>query len=322
MVTDIFNPLKTKLVKGIEGKIILVYGGNNLGKTMQGTRMAKPLVFPFESGLNASDNIPYLPVNNWADFRKWNAQITNPNNIEKAKETYQTIIFDHVEASARFCRDYIIMKHGATSIKSGNEGFGLWQEYEEEFWREINKLTSIGMTIYFIAHAEEDKNGQIRPKGDKRSIQPVMDMADIVLYLEPNGVDPETYQPINSKGYFVETPKFFARSRFPKIKPVLENFTAETLNEAISNAIDDQVEGGATAITFDEKKEIDSTTVDYDEIVEKLKEKFIFFKDNDRLDEYMRTIEETLGDGKKVSDIEPRQVELLKVTLAELESIE
>lgn len=53
MELDIFNPQVSTVAKGLEGKVILVYGGNNLGKTKQATRMKKPFYLPFEAGLNA-----------------------------------------------------------------------------------------------------------------------------------------------------------------------------------------------------------------------------------------------------------------------------
>ena len=36
---DIFNPQVSTVAKGLEGKVILVYGGNNVGKTKQATLM-------------------------------------------------------------------------------------------------------------------------------------------------------------------------------------------------------------------------------------------------------------------------------------------
>lgn len=39
---DIFNPQISKVAKGLEGKMILVYGDNSTGKTKQATRMKKP----------------------------------------------------------------------------------------------------------------------------------------------------------------------------------------------------------------------------------------------------------------------------------------
>lgn len=42
MSFDIFNPNVSKVAKGLEGKVITIYGGNNLGKTKQATRMERP----------------------------------------------------------------------------------------------------------------------------------------------------------------------------------------------------------------------------------------------------------------------------------------
>ena len=39
---DIFNPQVSTVAKGLEGKVILVYGGNNVGKTKQATLMKNP----------------------------------------------------------------------------------------------------------------------------------------------------------------------------------------------------------------------------------------------------------------------------------------
>lgn len=39
---DIFNPQVSKIAQGMDGKVILVYGGNSTGKTRQATRMPKP----------------------------------------------------------------------------------------------------------------------------------------------------------------------------------------------------------------------------------------------------------------------------------------
>ena len=74
---DIFNPQVSTVAKGLEGKVILVYGGNNLGKTKQATRMKKPFYLPFEAGLNAIPGVPYCPITKWSDFIKINKQLTD-----------------------------------------------------------------------------------------------------------------------------------------------------------------------------------------------------------------------------------------------------
>ena len=39
VVADIFNPQTSKVAKGLEGKTIMIYGGNNLGKTYVASKL-------------------------------------------------------------------------------------------------------------------------------------------------------------------------------------------------------------------------------------------------------------------------------------------
>ena len=88
---DIFNPQVSVVAKGLEGKRIMIYGGNNLGKTKQATRMKKPFYLPFEKGVNAIGGIPFVPINSWADFKKVNKQLTSLATVQKAKELYNKV---------------------------------------------------------------------------------------------------------------------------------------------------------------------------------------------------------------------------------------
>ena len=124
---DIFNPQVSTVAKGLEGKVILVYGGNNLGKTKQATHMKKPFYLPFEAGLNAIPGVPYCPITKWSDFIKINKQLTDPATVEKAREMYSTIIFDEIEAAANYCQEFICQKYKAPSIGEGNGGYGRGQ---------------------------------------------------------------------------------------------------------------------------------------------------------------------------------------------------
>src|SRR5690606_38030576 len=130
-------------------------GGNALGKTKQATRMEKPFYLGFEKGIRAIAGIPYLPINGWNDFLKINRQLTNPKTLDKVKEMYKTIIFDEVYTSALYCQDYLCKVHGVNSIGEGNNGYGLWKEYEKEYWTQLDKLLNSGFTIVFISHVEE-----------------------------------------------------------------------------------------------------------------------------------------------------------------------
>jgi hypothetical protein len=320
VVIDIFNPQISVVAHGLEGKVITIYGSNNLGKTKQATRMKKPLYLPFEKGLNAIAGVPFVPINSWSDFKKVNKQLTK--NADKAKEMYQTIVFDEVEAAARYCQRFICTKYGVERIAEGNRGYGLWKEYETEFWEEINKLIGAGFTVVFIAHAITDDNGKAYPKGDKRALSPIIDNSDIVVYLKSNGVD-ENGKVIKSSAYLAETDQFFARSRFDYIDTYLPEFTAENLEKAIIEAIkrQEEIEGISTVTYEEQKQKYESEKLDYDKLMNEIKEIGSKLAEQDKLEQVTEIVEKHLGVGKKVTECTKQQVEIMAVILDDLKDL-
>ncbi|MCY7829844.1 ATP-binding protein [Bacillus spizizenii] len=320
MAIDIFNPQVSVVAKGLEGKVITIYGSNNLGKTKQSTRMKKPLYLPFEKGLNAIAGVQFMPINSWADFKKVNKQLTK--NAEKAKEMYQTIIVDEVDAFAKYATRYVCEQYDVERIKDGNDGFGLWKEYETEVWEEINKLIGVGFTVIFIAHAAEDKKGKVHPKGDKRVLAPVIDNSDIVLYLSSNGVD-EDRKVIKSSAWLAETEEHFARSRFDYIDTYLPEFTAENLEKAIIEAVERQEqEEGFVAVTYEEQKQNNaSEELDFNSLMDQIKEIGMKLNEEGRLEEVNEITEKHLGKGVKVTECSRKQVGVMSVILDDLKDL-
>lgn len=320
MTIDIFNPQISVVAKGLEGKVITLYGGNNLGKTLQATRMGKPLYFPLEKGLNAIAGVPFLPTNSWAEFVKWTKKLAKER--EKAKEVYQTIIIDSLDAFAKYATRYVCNQYGVNRIKDGNDGFGLWTEYATEVWEAVDRLVGLGMTVVFIAHAQEDKQGKMRPKGDARTLAPVIDNSDIVMYLHTNGVDEEG-QVIKSSGYLAETEHYFARSRFSYIDTYLPEFTAENLSDAIKRAIEKQEEAdGLSAVSYDEQQAVfaSTNTISFEELKQNtmdLMGKLASTPDPD-IATLTEIMEKYMGKDKKLSDARPIQQEALSLLHDEL----
>lgn len=318
---DIFNPQVSTVAKGLEGKVILVYGGNNLGKTKQATRMKKPFYLPFEAGLNAIPGVPYCPITKWSDFIKINKQLTDPATVEKAREMYSTIIFDEIEAAANYCQEFICQKYKAPSIGEGNGGYGLWKEYETEFWKQINKLLDAGYCCYFIAHAQE-KDGYISPKADKRALAPIINNTDLCVYVRSNGVDKDG-KVVKSSGFLAQTDEFFARSRFDYLPTTyIEEFTAEALEDVIIKAIEIQErEEGITAVTYEEQKA--QRTVDvksYDDLMDELQKLGEKLADNGYLEDLQTIVANQLGEGKKASDLKKGQEQLIEAIIYDIES--
>lgn len=320
MSLDIFNPTVSVVAKGLEGKVILLAGSNSVGKTRQATRMKKPFVLAFEKGINAISGVPYANIEKWSDFKKVNRQLTGKDK-EKARETYDTIIFDTVDAAALMNEKYVAGQHGATDIASGNGGFGLWKQLEAEFYEQIALLTGAGYTVVFIGHVERDKDTeQMIPKGDKRSMGIVRDIADIVVYLESNGVDEEG-NVIKSTGYVRETPEYFARSRFDLMPNVIDPFTAENLEEAIRIGIEREEEAGGTTVSYDEFVEQNTgETLVFSELKERIVKMGQAFNEIGEVDVYTQALADTFNSGEfmHTDDLSEKQVEAMSVFIDEM----
>lgn len=322
VTVDIFNPQESVVAKGLEGKIITIYGGNNVGKTYQTVRMPKPYVLACESGLNAQSGIKYNKINDWRDFRKVVKQFTSKSTIDKAKELYSTIIIDEMYASSIMCQDYVIATYGegALTLGDGNGRVNLYQAYEKEYFRQINLLVNSGYTVIFIGHAQE-KDGYISIKSDKRCTSPIVDASDFVIYVENNGVD-ENGKVIKSSAYLAETDRFFARSRFEYAPTKIEEFTAENLEKAIIEAIEaEEKETGIKAVSYEEQKEQNmSKKLDYDDLMAELQEVGGKLAEAGYMDKLTEIVEDILGAGKKVSECTKKQVESMAVILDDLKA--
>lgn len=332
---NIFSPTVSVVSRGIEGKTILIHSNERkLGKTAQAVRFPKPYYLRFEQGINAIAGIPYAALTKWSDFKKIRKQLTNPKTIEQAKSLYQTIIIDTTDVAIKWCEKYVCGMQGVERLNDGNSGFGLWKEYENEWFNEFNTLLNSGYTLVFIAHSESRKFNnpvtgeeyeQLYPKGDKRTIDLIIDAADLIGYVKSNGFDEEG-KPQMSSVYFTACPEFLAGSRFTYMPIEITPFTAEGVQEALVEAIKQEEEStGVAAVdytAFKAASTVDSLT--YEEAIEKVKP---MFKDIVARDKMNKTsiatdiVEKYLGAGGKISQTTDKQIEQIIMIIEEFEEI-
>lgn len=341
MAIDIFAPQISVVSKDLSGKTIMVYGTNRTGKTYQATHFPKPYYWAFEAGLGAMPGIPFQPIRRWSDYTSMVKQFTNEKNIDRAKEMYQTIILDQAEAMGLLCEQYVCMKFGVTSLgeqrtlPNGKQDYSFngFKEYSKEFEYNLRLLTSVGFTIVFIAHEGtrefKDENGEaytkIYPKGDKRIIDPICDLVDIIAYASVNGLD-ENGQEIPSSLFLRQTRKYHAGSRFTYLAPVLKEFTAENLTQAIMEAVtQEEANSGFKAVTYTEQAATQKVAdlPPYEEIKKKISEIAMAVYNIDEGHTHYGAVqvivERHLGKGKSITnDTTPDQVELLCVIYDDL----
>ena len=301
----------TQLTDSLQGKVIIVSGGNNLGKSSQMAKMPNPIFLTVENGLNGIANVGALPVRTWNDMLKYNRKFGDKKfKALLDKGTEITLIIDGAEGLGMLCRDFICSAEKVNKIKEGNGGYGLWQEYAEEVDKFAKGFTSLGYCVVLIWHEEADKDGKTHITGDKRLTAPFMNLADIVIHLESQGVD-EQGNEIPSKGYMYECPDFFGRTKFRCMDIVLEEFSAENLINAYREGIYKQAEeDGVEVVSYQEqRKQYETKKEDYAEVkaeVEALMDKIP--EESDLEDEMFDALEEVFGVGFELSDITKKQL--------------
>lgn len=318
-ILDIFNPVVSKVSKDVKGKLILIHSNERkLGKTLQATRFPKPYYLRFEQGINAISGLPYAPLTKWSDFKKIRKQLTNPKTIDKAQEVYQTLIVDTTDVAIRWCEKYVCGMQGVDRLNDGNNGYGLWAEYANEWFNEWNPLLNAGYTIIFIAHSEIRKQKDPKtnaeyeqwvPKGDKRTIDLIVDAADLIGYVKSNGYDDEG-NPQMSSIFFQNCPQFLAGSRFKYMASEITPFTAENVQEALKQAIEqEEKESGVASVTYEQQQvEAMPVTENYEEAMEEVKGLFKQMVKKDK-SETTKIVEKYLGEGVKLSDTNEKQLE-------------
>ena len=319
---DIFNPQETKVIKGLKGKIITLYGISGTGKTKQCAKLSKPLFLNFETGTNALGGLKMLTIEKWSDFIKYNNQLTSPATVDKARELYDTIILDSIDAMENIAVDFVCKREGVTSIGEIPHGKG-YKLYENLFWNEINKLTLAGYCCVFIGHPKTDMNGFINVKGDQtRTVEPITSRSDIVAYIQPMGVDQDG-KPIHSRAWFVQTEQFFARSRFETIVPVLEEFTAENLNKAIIDAIEAEEEdvGSANTATFDEFQQVNKIQrKSYEELQQEMRDLGNLLADKGYAEDRDLIVTKRCGEGVKASSLKRDQTDIMEALILDFQN--
>lgn len=291
---NIFAVQNKEMVMDLSGQKIMFYGPNDTGKTKQSCRFPKPLLLMAENGGNAV-NCPKFAIRDWNTFVTINNQLVNM--YDKAHELYNTIIIDTAEELVNICEAQVCKMYDVNDIglvqnpnDKNNRNPNGYLLARKMFRSQINMLTSCGYTVIFISHEEEvekkeeiiDNNGKTRvvtknfivPFGtekEKGSTRFLRNLCDFVIYTRPNGIDKDG-DPIASSAICKQTQTIFARSRY-NMPVIVENFSAETIQKTMLEAIKKSAEEANCQLTPFKKVDDKFDLKDYLEIIPSVMEK-------------------------------------------------
>ena len=275
MALDILSLEETTITTGLEGKIIGIYGTNNVGKSFVSSKLfpGKTLWLATEKGYNAISGMKKVDIETWGDFRSVISQLTtrNKKKREQVRDMYKCVVVDVADRLPNLCTAYIISTYNEQNSEkpdfspitelAGVPYGGGYAMLNKEMDTQISKLALSGYCVVLIFHDEIRKlkeNGQeyeyIVPKNTfNKAGNALKDIPDFMIYLESQGVDDDG-KPKLSIGYTVQHKEFFARSRFTECPEIINPFTADNLKETVKIACEREAEKqGAVTITYAEE---------------------------------------------------------------------
>ena len=319
---DILNIQPNKVNATLNGRFLLVYGKNKIGKTTFCTKqLPKPLLCAFEKGYAAIPGIKAIDIQKWTQFKQVVKQLDTP----AAKEMYETVIIDTVDIMASLCESYICQQSGVTSLS--DVPFGkLYNEYSKELTTILRKITMMGYGLAFIAQEDikivkNDKGEEIeklQPMLDKRALKVVNALVDFILYIgsewDENG---------NNVRYFYtrNTPFITAGSRFGEMAPKIP-FSYDALIDEVQKAMEKNTAENPSLL-IDEKIEYkDEPKRSFKETMQEAGEIWAQFPNTQEWkDKKTAIVQEYFGQPIKLSTAVESQQDLVESVIEDLKNL-
>lgn len=306
MAIDIVKIEPHKVSRDLKGYAIAIYGDPKTGKTTIGTQFPRSLLIAFEKGYSAIPGVRAAPIDTWPDMLR----IMNQLQTDEAKAEYETIVIDTADLAYDAVEAYICNLHGVDAIGDLPYGKG-YSESAKAFDKVLQKIRKLGYGIVLISHAQDrvitDEQGKefnkITPTLANTPRKIVNRFVDIIGYAKTVEV-PE--QGEKTYLFMRGTIRFEAGSRFPYTPNKIE-FSYENLVKAIADAIDKQAEQDADSVTDEKKELLNDSPLNWEETLEKFKNatQRLITSDPNNKKKIQVEVEEILGRGRRVSDLDP-----------------
>ena len=334
---DLLNLEETKINSSMEGKIVLIYGTNNTGKSKVSSLIYphKTIYLATEKGYNALGGARVLDVLEWNTFRQAVKQLTNKKTFKKMHEVYKTVVVDVADRLPELCSAYICDKNGVSNISDIVWGGG-YSQLKTELANQLNKLALSGYLVILICHDETndkytdpvsgEEYAYTYPKNTMSKVgAPLKDIPDFCIYLQNNGTDEEG-NVVPSTGIVSHRKNVFARSRFTKSATTIEPFSAENLIATVRDAciaeakelgVDCVDEFDFDAVLHEDDNIEEEKQLTHGELVKRVNEiGKILHKDYQS--DVTTIIERYLGEGAKVSKTTEAQNDKLQFIINDL----
>lgn len=325
MAFDLLNIQPHKVSRDLSGYITFIYGRPKTGKTTFATQMPNHLLLAFERGYNALPGVIAQDVNTWGELKQIVRELKKP----EVQAHYKSIIIDTIDIAADCCQKYICQQLGIENIGDGGFTNNGWSKYKKEFEETFRSLTMLGYAVVFISHSKEvtikDKATKqeytsIKPSTQNSALSIIENMADIYGFAHP-----VRYEDGSSRVMLTlrTADDIACGGRFKYIANEIE-FSYDSLAKALVDAIDKEAKMTDNKfVTEARETAVERKEYDFDALQAAFGAHVSHLMEVNR-DYYApritQIVERYLGKGKKVSEMNLDQAELLYLIVSDIEN--
>lgn len=326
---DLLNLEPQKVSKDISSYTFMLYAPPKFGKTtfVYDLFGQEALFIRTEKGTKVLAGLMGVDVASWSDMIMLKTKLF----MTKDKLKQKVIIIDTVDNLWNFLETFVCNKYGVspTDINKANGGYGKgYKEMSYEWFTVFKDIEEMGFTLCFISHAEKkmekltigDKEQEFEkffPSIQERGMKIITKMVDSILFayltVDQNGQQVQAL-------YTRETLQFQAGSRFSKYMNPILPYNPKSYKEALITSIE-KIEAERGSEFMKEEKEENSlkeTTYNYEQVMLEAKTLGMQLYNAGRKHELDELAEKHFGEGAKLTNATPQQIESLVLAVNEL----
>ena len=340
-VDDLLNIEGNQVPTDAKSYSTFVYGYPKTGKTtfINDLYGEKVLFLATERRHDAIPNAHVINIDSWAEFLK----VMKLLKDTKLHEKYDSIALDTVSRFEAYCEQYVLSDLQIEDLSDAAWGKG-FSAYNKELEKGLSLIEKSGYTPIFISHAksetkkvlvseatDEEKgvDGATVVKEDGKQyveyqktvpdiktkfFNMINRIADNILFLDLS---------VDSKG--LEHRKIFYRDNLTHLAGATFRHMPETTElsaDAYSNAVKKAIESeGKDNIVEGKREQSKGVEYDFDSIMKEIAELGKKLQKDGKADERQKVIEEVLGKGRKVKELDESQAEIASVLVDKLKEI-
>lgn len=341
-VDDLLNIEGNKVPTDAKTYSTFVYGFPKTGKTtfINDLYGEKVLFLATERRHDAIPNAHVINIDSWAEFLRIMKLLKDP----KLQEKYDAIALDTVSRFETYCETYVLSNLQIDDLSDAAWGKG-FSEYNKELEKGLSLIEKSGYTPVFISHAktetkkvlvkdatEEEKNIEgattTREKDGKEYVEyqktvpdvktkffnMINRIADNILFLDltvdNNGVE-------HRKIFYRDSLTHLAGATF-RFMPETSELSSDSYQKVVKKAIESE---GKDNITEGKREQSKGVEYDFDALMKETAELGKKLQKDGKTEERNKVIEDVLGNGRKVKDLDESQAEILSVLVDKLKEI-